>query len=43
MNTKEQTIKLIVKQVPKYVVIDPLSTRLDKNLIDNVYQIKSIE
>ncbi len=37
---KEMTeIKIIVKEKPSYICIDPFGTRSDENLVDNVYKI----
>jgi len=39
INKKENTIKIIVNEVPKYVSIDPLGSRLDNNLLDNTFRL----
>jgi hypothetical protein len=37
---KEDTvIKIIVKQLPKYISIDPFGTRSDENYADNLFQL----
>ena len=38
--TKELTeLKIIVKEKPSYIAIDPFGTRLDENLVDNLMEL----
>ncbi|GFZ93597.1 membrane protein [Aquaticitalea lipolytica] len=37
IDKNNMTFKIIVDELPTYIVIDPYSTRLDKNLTDNVF------
>ena len=36
VNKNEINFKVIVKELPKYIAIDPYGTRSDKNLLDNI-------
>jgi len=36
INKEETTLKIIVKELPKYIVIDPFGTRSDENFTDNI-------
>jgi hypothetical protein len=39
INANQQNIKLIVNQIPEYIVIDPLGTRLDRDYNDNIFNL----
>ena len=36
INEEETVIKIIVKELPKYISIDPFGTRCDENFTDNL-------
>ena len=39
INKEITEIKIIVKQKPNYITIDPYGTRSDENLVDNIFQL----
>lgn len=39
INKEETEIKIIVKELPKFISIDPFGTRSDENLTDNLFEL----
>ncbi len=42
INKKETILKIVVKEIPRYIYIDPFGTRSDENFVDNLVLLNRI-